>query len=379
MNNSIIDILKQKQLDGNGEKYIERMNNISQADVERELSKGQGVFSLERLMTLISPAATNYLEEMARQARQLTIQRFGKTIQFFEPLYVSNFCINSCRYCGFNRKSDAPRTRLTIDEAIADADIIASEGFRNILIVSGEDKEHIGTEYLTKLAEKLRQKFATISIEIYPMSQEDYHTCTVASIDGLTMFQETYNSIAYKYYHPAGPKSEYNFRILSPDRAASAGMRRLGLGVLLGLCDWRVETLAMAEHSHYLMKKYWRSQVNFSFPRIRPALNTPHDYKHLVNDADMVQMMCALRLCFADSGITLSTREPAKFRDNLINICVTQISAGSKTNPGGYTTEKDSLEQFQISDDRTPEQIAQLVKSHGYEAVFKDWDRAFTK
>lgn len=379
MNNTISEILREKQLDGNGETYIERMNNISQADVERELSKGQGVFSLERLITLISPAAKNYIEEMAQQARQITIQRFGKTIQFFEPLYVSNFCINSCRYCGFNRTSDASRTRLTIEEAIADADIIASEGFRNILIVSGEDRKYIDTEYLCKLAEKLRQKFATISIEIYPMSQEEYHTCITAGIDGLTMFQETYNSIAYKYYHPAGPKSDYNFRILSPDRAASAGMRRLGLGVLLGLCDWRLETLAMAEHAHYLMKKYWRSQVNFSFPRMRPALNTPHDYKHLVNDVDMVQMMCALRLCFADSGIVLSTREPAKFRDNLINICVTQISAGSKTNPGGYSAEEASLEQFKIDDDRSPAQIAEMVKSHGYEAVFKDWDRAFTK
>ncbi len=377
--NSIIDILQQYKLDTDATEYVETINSVTDDQVRVELSKTPGHFSLDRLMILISPAAADYLEQMAAAARQLTIQRFGRTIQLYAPLYVSNYCVNSCRYCGFNLKTDFDRTRLSIDQAVKDAEIIASEGFRNILLVSGEDPFHVTPKYLAQLADRLKDKFATISIEIYPMSTPDYRTCFESGIDGVTLYQETYNKTAYEHYHPAGPKSSYEMRLDAHDRTASAGMRRLGLGFLLGLCDWRSETLAMAIHANYLMKKYWQSQLSFSFPRIRPAQGTDHNYQHLVSDAQLVQMICALRLCFADAGIVLSTRESAQFRDNMINICVTQLSAGSKTNPGGYSEEKESLEQFTIDDNRTPAQISQVIEEQGYQPVYKDWDKAFNQ
>ena len=379
MQTHIQSILADHNLDGDRDIWEQRLHDVTAGDVERELSKPAGKFSLDRLATLVSPAAEAYLEPMAQQARQLTIQRFGRTIQLYAPLYVSNVCINSCRYCGYNTATNFQRTRLTIDQALTDADIIASEGFRHLLLVSGEDKEFVTIDYLCELAEKLRKKFSSLSIEIYPMSQDDYAKVFDAGIDGVTLYQETYDRDVYAEYHIAGPKADYDYRLESPDRFAAAGMRRIGLGVLLGLADWRTETLALARHAAYLIKKYWRSQVSFSFPRLRPAINVQNEWPHLVSDRDMVQMMLALRLCFADAGIVLSTRESADFRDHLINLCVTRLSAGSKTNPGGYAGETDAAEQFEIADNRSPHEVAAVIHSHGYETVWKDWDASFHK
>ncbi|MDH4202284.1 MAG: 2-iminoacetate synthase ThiH [Phycisphaerae bacterium] len=376
---NIHSILSESQLDKDRKRWTDILNSVTDQDVERELSISAGKFSPERLAVLVSPAAEDYLEQMAQQARQLTIQRFGRTIQLYAPLYVSNVCINRCKYCGYNESIDVPRTRLTIEQALADADVIAAEGFRHLLLVSGEDKKFVSTDYLCELAGKLRAKFSSLSIEIYPMTQAEYSSVLSAGIDGVTLYQETYDRDVYAEYHLAGPKADYDSRLEAPDRFASAGMRRIGLGVLLGLADWRTETLAMAQHAEYLMKKYWRSQVSFSFPRIRPATNIQSQWPHLVSDANMVQMMLALRLCFADAGIVLSTRENAAFRDHLMNLCVTRLSAGSKTNPGGYGSEKDAAEQFQIADDRTPHEVAEMIRSKGYEAVWKDWDVSFNK
>lgn len=378
MFDDIVKIITDQELDGSNSQYLDFVNNVSSKKVLQELQK-PCIYSLERLMTLISPAAADYLELMAQKSQELTIQRFGKTIGLYAPLYVSNVCINSCRYCGFNCHTKTNRTRLTIEQALSDSDIIAAEGFRNILLVSGEDTNYITTDYLCCLSEKLAKQFAAISMEVYPMTAEQYNQCFKAGIDGVTLYQETYNRQAYQYYHPAGPKSDYDYRLASHSRAAKGGMRRLGLGFLIGLCDWTSEVLAMAEHANYLIKHYWQSQVNFSFPRLRPAENTGENYRHLVSDKELVQMMCALRLCFADSGIYLSTRETAEFRDNVLGICVTQMSAGSKTNPGGYSTEQGSLEQFEIADDRTPKEIAKVIIAKGKEPVWKDWDYAFCK
>ncbi len=375
----IQSILPEKQLDNNRECWEDVLQAVTEQQVRRELSEPSGHFSLERLAILLSPAAQECLEQMAQQARQLTIQRFGRTIQLYAPLYVSNVCINRCKYCGYNADTNVPRTRLTIEQALADADVIAAEGFRHLLLVSGEDKEFVSTDYLCGLAEKLREKFSSLSIEIYPMTQDEYSKVFAAGIDGVTLYQETYDRDIYTEYHLAGPKADYDSRLDAPDRFASAGMRRIGLGVLLGLADWRLETLALAQHTSYLMKKYWRSQVSFSFPRICPATNVQDQWPHLVSDSNMVQMMLALRLCFADAGIVLSTRENASFRDHLMNLCVTRLSAGSKTSPGGYAGEKTAAEQFKIADDRSPHEVAQIICSQGYEAVWKDWDASFNK
>ncbi|MCC8189746.1 MAG: 2-iminoacetate synthase ThiH [Planctomycetes bacterium] len=364
--------------------WNERLQAVPADAFRRELA-GPARFSPQRLMTLVSPAAAAQLEDVAQAAYRLTRQRFGNAISLFAPLYVSNYCVNQCRYCGFNAGQPHNRLRLSVEEAFAEAEIIASEGFRDILLVSGEDRGHIDVEYLCRLSERLRSSglFATVSVEIYIQSEEKYRRLFAAGIDGVTIFQETYERTAYAAWHPGGPKAVYDNRILASEAAARAGMRRMGLGVLLGLEDWRFDTLAMAVHADTLARHYWRTRTSFSFPRIRPA-ESGHagDFPYLLTDADLTQMMLALRLCFPDSGITLSTRESPRLRDHLIPLCVTQISAGSKTNPGGYRGDGSddgdrSTEQFAVSDDRSAGEMAAVLRQLGFDPVWKDWDSGF--
>lgn len=373
-------ILAEKGLDGDGGRWHQRLENIHPDDVEMALSEQAGSYNFEKLLTLISPAAENYLEEMAQLAHQLTVQRFGRTIRLYAPLYLSNYCTNSCRYCGFNRENKFERTRLTIDQAVEEANIIASEGFRDILLVSSEDRQFVSVDYLAELARKLRGKFASISIEVYQMSRAEYAELFEAGIEGVTLYQETYDREAYRYYHPSGPKSDFDNRLDAPDHISAAGMREVGLGVLLGLTDWRIETLALAEHAHYLIKHYWQSHISFSFPRLRPAYEVGEEqFRHLLSDRNLVQMITALRLCFADAGLVLSTRERAELRDHLIKLGITKVSAGSKTNPGGYSGHSGAIEQFEIDDNRSPAQVAAMIKQQGFEPVWKDWDIAFIR
>ncbi len=402
-------ILAEKGLDSNDRLWRDRLEATSGREVERALACATGSYRLEKLLAFISPAAEDYLEDMAQLARQLTVQRFGRTIRLYAPLYLSNFCVNSCRYCGFNRENKFKRTRLTIEQALTEADIIAAEGFRDILLVSSEDRKIVSIEYLTELAKKLRSKFSSISIEVYQMSVAEYAKLFEAGIKGVTVYQETYDRQAYAYYHRDGPKSDYDNRLDTPDRVAAAGMREIGLGALLGLADWRVETLALAEHAAYLVKRYWRSHVSFSFPRLRPAysrLQTSDHLSlgscHLLSDKNLVQMMMALRLCFADVGLVLSTRERAELRDRLIKLGTTKMSAGSKTCPGGYSEQTDASplvsakaravagkagmiragvagRQFEIDDSRSPAQVAAMIRAQGAEPVWKDWDSAFSE
>jgi 2-iminoacetate synthase len=379
-NTDIKTILAEKGLDRGGKYWQRQLEKISSNDVERALSGPIGTYSFDRLLALISPAAENYLEQMAQLAHQLTIRRFGPTIRLYAPLYLSNYCTNSCYYCGFNKENKSERTRLTIDQALEDANIITSEGFRDILLVSSEDRQFISIDYLIELAEKLRGKFASISVEIYQLSSKEYAELFKAGIEGVTLYQETYDREAYKYYHPSGPKSDYDKRLQTPEHIAAASMREVGLGVLLGLTDWRIETLALAEHAHYLIKRYWQSHVSFSFPRLRPALEVgSSQFKALLTDMNLVQMITALRLCFADAGLVLSTRERAQLRDHLVKLGITKLSAGSKTNPGGYSGHNEAIEQFEIDDNRSPAQVAAMIKQQGFEPVWKDWDVAFIK
>jgi 2-iminoacetate synthase len=370
--------LAEKNLDGSGESWRKELGKISKETVKKALAAPAGTYSLDRLMALVSPAAEDYIEEIAQMARQLTIQRFGKTIRFYAPLYLSNYCVNDCLYCGFNRANIFVRKRLAIEQALAEADIIASEGFRDILLVSSEDRDFVNINYLTALAKKLRRKFSFVAVEIYQMTADEYAELFNAGIEGVTLYQETYSRPAYEYYHPAGPKSDYDNRLEAPDSVAAAGMREIGLGVLLGLSDWRIETLALAEHAHYLIKRYWRSRISFSFPRLRPAHDVDGSkFKHLLSDKNLVQMITVLRLCFTDTGLVLSTRERAELRDHLIGLGITKISAGSKTSPGGYSQQGNAIEQFEVNDTRPPADVAAMIKSHGLEPVWKDWDSAF--
>ncbi len=361
------------------EDWTARLDAISESDVHDELKRDPH-FTIDRLMTLLSPAASRLLEPLAQAAHRLTRQRFGNAISLFAPLYVSNFCVNRCRYCGFNAGHPHRRKRLSIDEAMGEAEIIAGEGFRDILLVSGEDPNAVGLDYLSELAHRLRQGnlFSTVSIEIHIQDREGYARLFEAGIDGVTIFQETYEKTSYASWHPGGPKSVYEHRICASEAAAAAGMRRIGLGVLLGLEDWRFDAIAMAVHADAVAKNYWRARTSFSFPRIRPAENGHvGDFPHLVTDRDLTQMMTALRLCFPDSGMTLSTRETPVLRDNLIPLGVTQISAGSKTNPGGYGEADDATEQFAVSDERSATEMADVLRRLGYDPVWKDWDAGF--
>ncbi len=369
-------ILAEKGLDGGAGVWAERIEGVGAQDVERALGQRAGSYSLDRLAALVSPAAEGYLEEMAQAARRLTIQRFGKTIRLYAPLYLSNYCVNSCLYCGFNKDSESRRRRLSVEQAATEADVIAGEGFRDVLLVSSEDRGFVDVDYLSRLAGELHGTFDSISVEIYQMTAEEYGRLFAAGIDGVTLYQETYDRRAYRYYHPGGPKADYDNRLATPDCIAAAGMRQIGLGALLGLADWRCETLALAEHANYLVKRYWRSQVSFSFPRLRPAHKVDGlQFEHLVRDRNLVQMITALRLCFADVGLVLSTRERAELRDHLIKLGITKMSAGSKTSPGGYSHQTDATEQFQIDDDRSPAQVAAMIKAAGAEPVWKDWER----
>ncbi|MBN2138226.1 MAG: 2-iminoacetate synthase ThiH [Sedimentisphaerales bacterium] len=369
-------ILAKRGLDGNSAFWTERIEQTGAGDVERALAQPAGRYNLDRLVALVSPAAEPYLEQMAQASRRLTLQRFGRTIRLYAPLYLSNICSNSCLYCGFNKNSRSQRVRLSVEQAVAEADIIAADGFRDILLVSSEDRQYVNLDYLAELVGALREKFSSVSVEIYQMTQAEYAGLFAAGVDGVTLYQETYDRATYRRYHPAGPKADYDRRLATPDLFASAGMRQLGLGALLGLADWRLETLALAEHSDYLMRRYWKSQVSFSFPRLRPAHNVDGlQFEHPVGDAELVQMITALRLCFADAGLVLSTREGAELRDHLVKIGITKVSAGSKTSPGGYSHEANATEQFQIDDDRTPRQVEEMIKAAGAEPVWKDWER----
>lgn len=373
-------IMAQKSLDGNRQIWGKKLQQVTSGDIEKALASVPGRYSFEKLLALISPAAEHCLEEMAQLAHKLTVQRFGKTIRLFAPLYLSSYCINSCRYCGFNKESKAERIRLTIEQALEEAEIIASEGFTDILLVSSEDRKFITVDYLINLARKLRDKFSSISIEIFQLSRNQYARLFEAGIEGVTLYQETYNRTAYSYFHPAGPKADYDRRLIAADGIADAGMREIGMGTLLGLTNFRTETLALAEHAHYLMNRYWQSHISFSFPRLRPAFMVgQNQFNNLLTDKNLVQMIIALRLCFADAGLVLSTREGAELRDHLVMLGITKMSAGSKTNPGGYSGRCSSLEQFEIDDKRSPAQIAKMIKSKTREPVWKDWDTAFIK
>ncbi len=373
----IIDKLSAHNLTSKSASLNATLSKITTDDVKKCIQDKFSGFSLNKLITLLSPAAEEELEKLAITAKEITLQRFGKTMQLYAPLYLSSYCINKCLYCGFNTTHKISRKRLSIDEAVSEAETIYDLGFRDLLLVSGEDKSHISIEYLEKLTNILRNKFSTISIEIYPMNRDEYKRLFNAGVDGVTLYQETYDKKIYEKFHQGGPKSSYEKRLFFQEEAAISGMRRLGLGSLLGLSDWRFECLAMGVHAEYLMKKYWQAKVSFSFPRIKSAENVTPDGFETVTDKSLVQMITALRICFPDAGLTLSTREDEIFRNQVIHLGITQMSAESKTSPGGYTEESNSEQQFTISDRRSASSVAAFLNQSGFEPVWKDWDSSF--
>jgi 2-iminoacetate synthase len=314
---------------------------------------------------------------MAQLSQRFTQERFGKTISMYIPLYITNSCTNSCVYCGFNHKNPFARTILNMEQIEQECKAIRKLGpFENLLIVTGENPAKAGVDYLEKALQTCRPYFSNLSIEVQPLKSEDYYRLTQSGLNGVVCFQETYNEANYKKYHPAGMKSIFDWRLNGYDRMGQAGVHKIGMGVLIGLEDWRTDVTYMARHLRYLRKNYWQTKFSVNFPRMRPSEG--HFQPNVVmTDKELAQLTFAFRIFDHDVDISYSTREDSKFRENMMKLGVTSMSAGSKTDPGGYSVAPDSLEQFEVSDSRSPKAVVDSIHRLGYEAVWKDWDKIF--
>jgi len=377
---------------------------VSSERVRKSLLQSQ--LSLRDFAGLLSAAAGEELEKLARRSQALTQKRFGKVVRLFAPLYVSNECINTCRYCGFSRENPILRLTLERNEVLGEAQALRKKGFRNLLVVAGEHPKFVSPGYLAGCVGQLHPLFPSISLEVGPMETEEYRQIVKAGAEGLVVYQETYDRRTYEQMHPVGPKRDFDWRLETPERAYTAGFRRIGIGALYGLADWRSEALSVAAHAEYLLRNCWKAQVTISLPRLRPCAGEFQPLTHMT-DRELVQLVCAFRLMFPDVGLVLSTREPAKLRDGLFPLGITLISAGSHTEPGGYTgAGKENIHQtvrgriveagasewatpinghatnatgqFNIADERSADEVAKLIQRLGYEPVWKDWDAALT-
>lgn len=345
------------------------------ADVRRALAKER--LDEEDFMALISPAAAPFLEEMATRSQAITRRRFGKTISMYIPLYITNACTNSCVYCGFNRHNKFDRVVLTMEQIEDECKAIKELApFDNLLIVTGEHPKIAGVDYLENALRVCRPYFNNLSIEVMPLPAEDYARLTRSGLNGVVCFQETYHRDNYKLYHPAGPKSNFEWRVNGFDRMGMAGLHKIGMGVLIGLEEWRTDVTMMARHLKYLKNRYWSTRFSVNFPRMRPS-EGHFQPKTVMSDRELAQAVFAFRIFDPDVDISFSTRETPDYRDNMLSLGVTSMSAGSKTDPGGYHTYPQALEQFTVSDERTPEEVAEAIKARGYQPVWKDWDRSF--
>ncbi|MBN2717294.1 MAG: 2-iminoacetate synthase ThiH [Deltaproteobacteria bacterium] len=366
--------------------FWDMLNRIEQSDVMALLENtsaekvrpliGRPRLSEADLALLLSKGATPLLEEMAQQARRITQARFGNAVSLYAPLYVSNKCSGTCPYCGFKKTQKIKRRTLSIDEVEAEGEVLSRSGIQHVLLVTG-DCPGKGVEFLCEAARRLKKRFPSVTVEIPPLDEADYRALTECGVDGVTLYQETYDKALYDELHRGSPKDNYMYRLDALSRAGAAGMRKLNLGVLWGLSDWRYDAFRLALHARFLEKNHWRSQILLGMPRLH---NVPGDFTIpcKVSDRDFVHIIVTMRLFLHDAGIVVSTREKPGFRDNLLAIGATQFSAGSKTEPGGYSAaERQSGAQFEIDDQRSPKAVEADLARLGYDPVFKDWDRGF--
>ncbi|HVA73072.1 MAG TPA: 2-iminoacetate synthase ThiH [Acidimicrobiales bacterium] len=346
----------------------------SEADVDRALGSDRP--GLADFAALLSAPASQRLEDLAQKAHKITRARFGATVRLFSPLYLSNECVSTCTYCGFSASNDIHRRTLTPSEVEAEAAELHRRGFRHVLLVSGEHARIVNRDYLVDCVAAVAPMFAQVGVEVQVWDADTYRRLAAAGADGVIVYQEAYDPATYAAVHLKGKKRNYAWRLSAPDRAAAAGMRRLGIGALLGLHpDWRSEAIALAAHGRALIRRWWRCDVQMSLPRLRPAAGG-YEPADPVSDADLVQLLCALRIFLPDVGISMSTRETAALRDALVPLGVTTMSAGSHTEPGGYASSSDAEPQFEISDARAPAEVAAALRAAGYDPVWKDWQRA---
>lgn len=343
------------------------------ARVERALRAGPLERTLRDFAALLSPAAAAHLEDLAEASHRLTVARFGRTMRMYAPLYLSNECLTTCAYCGFARELPIARKTLTPEETLAEARHLLAQGFRSILLLTGEHERLTGVEFLEERIRLLAREVPQLSIEVQVWSEDEYRRLAAAGCEGVVIYQETYHPETYARVHLAGRKRHYRWRLLGPERAARAGMRRVGIGALYGLHDdWRYEAIAVAAHARFLMKHYWRSQVSVSLPRMRPSA-AGFQPTTLLSDRELVQLASALRLALPDAGLVLSARERPELRDGLFRIGFTHTSAGSHTDPGGYTEPEEATEQFEVADLRSPRAVAAKLRDLGYDPVWEDW------
>jgi 2-iminoacetate synthase len=341
------------------------------ADVRAALDDRTGTPAA--LAPLLSPAAEEMIETIARAAHRMTVERFGKSMFLFAPLYLSNECVCTCTYCGFSMGLDIRRRTLALDEVESEARTLAKRGLRNILLVSSEHPKRVPATYVASCISRAKQVAPYVGIEIAAAEEDDYRAFVDAGCDGVVLYQETYDPEVYATHHLGGPKMRYGWRMDALERASRAGVKHLGIGALLGLADWRFEALSLLAHARYLERHCWRSQLNVSLPRINPAAGG-FVADHPVDDRAFVQMLCFFRIALPTAGIVLSTREHAGFRDRVLSLGVTHMSAGSSTEPGGYEQPGSAGEQFELEDKRSPDDVASRLRELGYEPVFKDWE-----
>ena len=354
----------------------EKISSITRNQVAQAINR-EGRGGLEDFTALLSPiAASEFLEPMARLSHSLTQKRFGKAIRLFAPLYLSNECNNVCDYCGFSLGNKIVRKTLNQAELLREAGILKKMGFDHILLVTGESTRKVGLDYINQSLSTLRPYFSNLSIEVQPLQQEEYAVLKSSGLHAVLVYQETYNQESYAQHHLKGKKSNFEWRLATPDRLGKAGVHKIGLGCLFGLTkDWRADAFFAGHHMDYLQRKYWRTQYSMSFPRLRPCAGEIPPEVSLA-DRDLVQLICAFRIFNHELEISISTRESSELRDHLLPLGVTTMSAGSKTNPGGYG-EDESLEQFEISDSRSVSEVSLQLQQSGYDVVWKDWDQSY--
>ncbi len=350
------------------------VRSAGDADVRRALAAEE--IAPRDLAALLSPAASGHLDEMARRARETTLRRFGRVVVLYVPFYLSNECVNHCTYCYFAHGVDLTRSTLCAGEVDSEVARLKAARFDHVLLLTGEDRRAAPPGYIRDAVATCHGRFSSVGVEIYPMDRDEYADLVRAGCDAITLYQETYHQPTYAAAHPRGPKRDFAARLRAPSLAADAGMRSVGIGALLGLADWRVEGLCMAAHGKALRRDHWRSRLSIGFPRLREGPGALQPLRSL-SERDLAQMLWAMRLTFPDADLVLSTRERPEFRDHMVGLGVTRMSAGSKTQPGGYAGVSDAGEQFAITDDRSPAEVAAMIEARGCEAVWKDWDREF--
>lgn len=343
--------------------------------VERVLDRP--VWSLDDMLTLLSPAAEAYLEPLAERSVRLTRQRFGHTLGLFIPLYLSNLCANVCTYCGFSMENKLKRHTLSLDELHQECRILKAQGFENVLLVTGEHMRKVGMAYFRQALSVVKQYFEYVAFEVQPLETEQYQDLQENGLNGVMLYQETYHQRTYAQHHLHGKKRDFAYRLNAPDRLGQANIDKMGLGALLGLSDWRVDAWFLAHHLDYLKKTYWKSRFSIALPRLQPCVGGINPVS-VVSDKQWVQLLTVFRGLLPDVEITLSTRESASLRDRVLSLGFTHLSAGSKTEPGGYANPDKQLAQFEVGDNRSVDAVVQRIQAQGLDPVWRDWHRIYS-